>query len=1398
MRFTPWIDSVRQRLALPRPQRRRRRRLAARSERLEDRTLLTASTLWIPGSGLLSVTATSGESITVGTNPMSEVEVEIDGVVDTSLPVIPAGTVQQIQVQGGDGDNAIDLSNVGQALFSYTDLGGDGVQIVVNGGDGHDTITGSLDLDDTLEGGDGDDILNGNLGDNSLDGGDGNDSLTGGSGDDYLDGEDGRDTIEAGAGDDSLVGGNGQDSLSGGVGADSLTGGHGQDTLDGGSEDDTLDGGDGADLLTGDDGNDKLMGGIDDDTLRGGNDDDTLLGQAGNDSLVGEDGDDSLVGGAERDTLLGGDGDDRLNGQKHNDLLEGGDGDDKMLAGHGSDVLRGGDGDDTIRGQGGNDTLTDSAGDDYLDGGTGRDLLDTRASYLSINDVQLDVEGNTGNNTVLTFTVTIVGAFDSAFTVDYATSDDTATAGSDYQSASGQLTFSPGDVQQTLDVTVLGDTVSESAEAFSVTLSNSGNVVLFDAVGQGTIIDDDQIAGANFPGHAWSGGTPPDPTAAAGPNNLVAMVNFDIGIWEKDGTATETASLSSFFDTVDHDFGSFDPWATYDQYSDRYLVVAEEVEFGFVNADGSGGQTRAGYGADEAYLLIGLSTSDTPDDLDIGGGDNDWDLFAISATRDFGNGLAWIDYPRITADADSIYITGNYFLFGDHSYQGTLVTRLDKTTMLSGTLGSRNDVVANAFTLQPALGVGRAAADPQLFVSAGNNAINVWEMDDSNVLTNVASLSSPYVGPNFGVPQQGTTATLSTVSPRLMNAVWRNNSLWTTHTVDVGGTATARWYEITTTGSSYSLRQTGNISPASGAHTFMPGIAVDVDGNMGITYTQSSSTQFPTMMYAGRQASDPLGTTRAGTAVKSGTFYDGGGGSGAVNRWGDYAGIAIDPSDSKTFWAFHEYAETNTAWGTHWASFRLAPDTPPPPPPPPPGGVTISGSDTLLGGNGYDTLLGGLTDDYLVGGVAGDSIDGGEGNDTILGESGRDTINGGGGSDEIHGQAGNDQIDGGAGDDVLIWNITDANDTVSGGGGFDRLLLIGEDTADNFSVSKTSGGSARMQITDGTHKVTLGTAVEVVELTTGDGDDTVTVGDQRGVDGSLLIVRGEDGNDTLTAENADIDSVRLVLDGGDGIDQLTGSQGGDTLYGGLGNDVLMAGEGDDQVEAGEGDDTLHGEDGDDTLFGDDGDDTIRGNSGDDSLVGGDGDDSLSAGDDQDTLEGGMGDDFLNGQTGNDFLVGQNGADTLIGGSGDDVLDGGLNDDRLLGNDGDDRLRGDDGDDQLYGQDGNDILNGGDGNDTLEGSKGADGIHGGDGDDRINAGSGNDTVVGGDGNDTMFGGSGGDIVLGGDGNDQILGQGSTVDTLAGGEGSDQLNDGSASEIDETFVLSSTIMAMLDAL
>ncbi|PIT71241.1 hypothetical protein B9Z41_17025, partial [Limnohabitans sp. JirII-31] len=110
----------------------------------------------------------------------------------------------------------------------------------------------------------------------------GNDTLIGGNQDDVLDG---------GEGDDSLSGGYGNDTLTGGVGNDALDGGYGNDTLTGGAGNDTLNAADGNDTLTGGAGNDSLSGDYGDDTLTGGEGNDYLSGGFGNDTYVFNQGD---------------------------------------------------------------------------------------------------------------------------------------------------------------------------------------------------------------------------------------------------------------------------------------------------------------------------------------------------------------------------------------------------------------------------------------------------------------------------------------------------------------------------------------------------------------------------------------------------------------------------------------------------------------------------------------------------------------------------------------------------------------------------------------------------------------------------------------------------------------------------------------------------------------------------------------------------------------------------------------------------------------------------------------------------------------------------------------------------------------------------------------------------
>ena len=108
--------------------------------------------------------------------------------------------------------------------------------------------------------------------------------------------------------------------------------------------------------------------------------------------------------------------------------------------------------------------------------------------YLTINDVSL-TEGNAGTKI---FTFTVKKPTGIAVTFDYATSNGSATAGSDYVAASGTKTIAAGATSTTISVTVNGDTKIETDETFIVTISTAtaGFTIINDS-GIGTIRNDD-------------------------------------------------------------------------------------------------------------------------------------------------------------------------------------------------------------------------------------------------------------------------------------------------------------------------------------------------------------------------------------------------------------------------------------------------------------------------------------------------------------------------------------------------------------------------------------------------------------------------------------------------------------------------------------------------------------------------------------------------------------------------------------------------------------------------------------------------------------------------------------------------------------------------------------------
>ncbi|WP_128549273.1 calcium-binding protein [Salipiger sp. D13] len=311
------------------------------------------------------------------------------------------------------------------------ELIGNGVNNLLQGGAGNDTLRADSDAGDTLLGEAGDDFIEaiGVSGSGLADGGSGNDTIAmidgyyagdadGGADTDtfdasaitgsgmYLDlaagtheyvvfsglsdllnfenvigtqladtitGDGGDNILEGEAGADSIAAGLGNDTVYGDSGSDTLFGDDGNDSLYGGDDADTIGGGIGNDFLAGQSGNDYIAGGGNNDTAYGGGGDDYIDGGTGDDLLAGNAGADSILGRDGSDTLLGGDGNDTLLGLSGDDEIFGEDGDDSMLGGDGNDSLGGEFGNDTLDGGSGADTLNGYDGADSILGGSGND-----------------------------------------------------------------------------------------------------------------------------------------------------------------------------------------------------------------------------------------------------------------------------------------------------------------------------------------------------------------------------------------------------------------------------------------------------------------------------------------------------------------------------------------------------------------------------------------------------------------------------------------------------------------------------------------------------------------------------------------------------------------------------------------------------------------------------------------------------------------------------------------------------------------------------------------------------------------------------------------------------------------------------------------------------------------
>jgi hypothetical protein len=422
------------------------------------------------------------------------------------------------------------------------------------------------------------------------------------------------------------------------------------------------------------------------------------------------------------------------------------------------------------------------------------------------------------------------------------------------------------------------------------------------------------ITFAGLQGSDAGGWVPPDTNGDVGLTHYVQVVNIGIAMYDKaTGAQLVKVSYNDFFGNTNTlcDYSNRgDVVALYDQMAGRWLIT----DFGWVGSSGP------------YYECIAVSQTEDP----VSGG---WYFYALPANPTDPNSLN--DYPKLGVWPDAYYMSANMF-YGQVS--GARVWALDRNAMLNGqpmasvafNLGSSywSLLPSNVRGPQPPVGA------PNYFVALDDpNMLRVWKFHvdwanpGNSTLTGPVNVSVAPFSYLWDIPQPAPGELVDSLGDRLMFQLQYRNfgtheSLWVNHTVGSGGAAGVRWYELRDPGGAPpTLYQQGTYQP-DGTYRWMGSLAVDGQGNMAVGYSASSTTVKPSIRYAGRLVTDPLGTLPQG----EGTIIDGTGVQlSGSNRWGDYSALTVDPVDDCTFWYTNEYYEVNSNrnWQTRIGAFKF-------------------------------------------------------------------------------------------------------------------------------------------------------------------------------------------------------------------------------------------------------------------------------------------------------------------------------------------------------------------------------------------------------------------------------------------------------------------------------------------
>jgi hypothetical protein len=414
------------------------------------------------------------------------------------------------------------------------------------------------------------------------------------------------------------------------------------------------------------------------------------------------------------------------------------------------------------------------------------------------------------------------------------------------------------------------------------------------------------ILGPVFQGIGFTGYLPPDQNISVGINSanaqkqIVQIVNTSYAVYDSSGNTLASGDIAAaLFAALGNSLCATtdggDPIVLYDKLDQRWLISQLAYNSSFT----------------DNHFCLAISTSS--------------DATGSYAVYDIPFGTNLPDYPKLAVWQDGIYFSANIFHTGSTftgaqacSFPRSAVTSLPSTLTFTCNPGGNRSVYnilpadLEGTTLPPTSGPDYYLQFVDNLSSTSGNVLTLYQLSAGS-LTTVANLTvntfHEACGGGSCIPQSGTSQLLDSLGDRLMYRLsyrsygTSSQAMVASHAVRVSSSSSQtgiRWYRICQSGSSFSICQESTFSPDNSQYRWMGSIAQDKCGDLGLGYSTSSVSTFPSVAVTGKLASE------SGMELEQ-QMYPGQSYQAGYSRWGDYTSISLDPSDDSTFWYTNEY-----------------------------------------------------------------------------------------------------------------------------------------------------------------------------------------------------------------------------------------------------------------------------------------------------------------------------------------------------------------------------------------------------------------------------------------------------------------------------------------------------------